>query len=260
MRDLTNDALMMDQTTMAYINLYAIFGAIPKLCMLDASARELIEKKKIKLGFKVNGGPEASLLFDNGKCTFLEGTDGCDILLPFKSPEKFNGMINGTVTPFPSKGITKIKFLLGEFTKLTDILTKYLRASEEDLQDKAFFETSTRLMLSVIAGAAAQIGNHDKVGKHSASYIVDGIVKLSIKDLDAAYVSSKDHFLSVVNEEPKSVMARMEFEDMYVARDLFDGKVNAAVCVGMGLVRIGGMISMVDNINRMLDRVSVYLA
>ena len=52
----------------------------------------------------------------------------------------------------------------------------------------------------------------------------------------------------------------MEFQDLHLARDLFDGKVNAIAAVGLGQVRIGGMISQIDNINRILDRVAIYLA
>ena len=55
-------------------------------------------------------------------------------------------------------------------------------------------------------------------------------------------------------------MSCMEFCDLALAHDLFDGKVNAVVCVGQGKVRISGMISQVDNVNRILDRVSVYLS
>ena len=47
---------------------------------------------------------------------------------------------------------------------------------------------------------------------------------------------------------------------MALARALFDGNVNAISAVGLGQVRIGGQISQVDNINRILDRVAVYLA
>lgn len=90
-------------------------------------------------------------------------------------------MIDGTVTPIPRKGFTHIGFLTGTFVKLTDILTRYLRPSAEDLADERFFEVSTTLMLYVIAGAVAQIGNHDEVGRFSASNIVDGDVLLSIK-------------------------------------------------------------------------------
>ena len=51
----------------------------------------------------------------------------------------------------------------------------------------------------------------------------------------------------------------MQFADLATARALFDGKINAVAAVGEGKVRIGGMISQVDNINRILDRVALYL-
>ena len=44
-----------------------------------------------------------------------------------------------------------------------------------------------------------------------------------------------------------------------VKGDVHDIGKNIAA-VGMGSVRIGGMISQVDNVNRILDRVSLYLA
>ena len=44
------------------------------------------------------------------------------------------------------------------------------------------------------------------------------------------------------------------------ARDLFDGKVNAVACIGEGKIAMGGMVSMIDNMNRILDLVGLYLA
>ena len=58
----------------------------------------------------------------------------------------------------------------------------------------------------------------------------------------------------------QDVTSHMVFDSLQTARDLFDGNVNAIAAVGMGQVRIGGMVSQVDNINRILDRVAVYLA
>jgi hypothetical protein len=52
----------------------------------------------------------------------------------------------------------------------------------------------------------------------------------------------------------------MIFSDTVLASDLFSGKVNSVACVGHGKIKIGGMISQVDNMNRILDRVSLYLA
>ena len=251
---------MTDSKTLAYINLYAVLGSIPRLCELDERARELIKNEKISLGFRVKGGPSGALCFADGRAWFAEECDSCNIILPFSSPEKFNGMIDGTVTPIPSKGFARLGFLLKKFMPLTDILSSYLRADEKALEDPVFFEKSTLLMFHLIANAIAQIGNVDMIGQASASYIVDGTIKLAIGDEHVLGIEAKDHVLRVLKEAPKSFSSFMRFEDIKLARDLFDGRVNAVAAVGEGKVRIGGMISQVDNVNRILDRVALYLA
>ena len=252
---------MTDARTMAYINLYAIMGTVPLLCELVPEAAELIKGKNVILGFSVKNGPAGRLCFADGKCWFAEGCDSCHIKLPFSSPERFNGMIDGTVTPIPSKGFTKIGFLLKTFIPLTDILARYLRPTAEDLADEAFFMTSTRLMFRVIAASIACIGNEDRVGKASASYITDGAIRLAIGGEARGYtLTAKDHRLTLCEGDELPMTSYMRFDSIRVARDLFDGKINAVAAVGEGKVRIGGMISQVDNANRILDRVALYLA
>ena len=251
---------MKDNKTLAYINLFAIFGAIPKLCELCDEAREIIKDDKISLGFDVKGGPAGTLVFDCGIVKMVEGVEKCNIKLPFSSPEKFNGMIDGTVTPIPSKGLTKISFLLKKFIPLTDILSKYLRTSEEDLKDEEFSRKSTLIMFGVITEAMSQIGNHDTVGAFSASNIVDGAARLSIGDDIEATVVCRDHKLHTIHGKTDECTAYMAFSNLGDARAIFDGKLNSVASVGLGIVRIGGMISMIDNLNRILDRVSFYLA
>ncbi len=250
----------MDQRTLAFINLHAILGTLPELCRLSPQAQAYIRGQNIRLGIAVKDGPAGTLVFENGACRLEPGAENCTIKLPFSSCKKFNGMIDGTVTPIPTKGLTKIGFLTGPFTKLTELLTRYLRASEEDLQDERFFDTSTRLMFHLIVHAIAQIGNQDPVGQVSASNIVDGKIKLAIGGGPAAYIEAGDHKLTAVYADCDDSFSQMVFENMKLARDLFDGKVNAVACVGTGQVQLGGMISQLDNVNRILDRVALYLA
>lgn len=250
----------MDQMTLAYINMYAVLGALPSLCELSEQARAILGDKQCSIGFSVKGGPQATLRFSGGVCVFEEGTERCDIKLPFSAPEKFNAMINGTGKPIPSRGYTKLSFLLNQFTKLTDLLSSYLRPTAEALANDDFFNASTTLMMHVIAAAAAQVGNYDKVGKASAGYIVDGVIRLAVKDGPSVGILAQNHVLSAIHTPPQQWMSYMEFSDMRLARALFDGKVNAVVCVGEGRIRVGGMISQVDNVNRILDRVGQYLA
>lgn len=252
---------MTDTKTMAYINMFAVLGALEQLCGMDETAAALLpQRKTVTILFDVKEGPAASFTFGDGKCVMREGRGPCDIRLPFSSCEKFNAMIDGVSTPIPSKGFTKIGFLTKRFTKLTDILSSYLKAEEKALEDEAFFRKSTELMLYVIGGAIAQIGNHDQVGRFSASNIVDGIVLLSIKDGPGVSIVAKDHRLEAVKSRLPEPRAIMEFENTQLARRLFDGKENAMNCIGKKKIAVSGMISMLDNVNRILDRVSIYLA
>ena len=251
---------MKDERVLAYCNLFAVLGAIPTLLELDEDARSLVSGKNISIGFSVKDGPCGTLTFKDGKAELREGTKGCGIKLYFSSNAKFNGMIDGTATPLPVSGFHHLGFLLGAFTKLTDILSAYLRPEAEKLGDKEFFGKSTVLMLHVIAGAVAQIGNNDKVGMFSASNIVDGNILLGIGDDIAVGIEAKNHILKVLHTAPSESFSEMRFTDIDVARDLFDGRINAVAAVGEGKVRICGMISQIDNINRILDRVPLYLA
>ena len=128
------------------------------------------------------------------------------------------------------------------------------------LENKEFFRISTVLMFNVITESMAQIGNYDKIGRASASYIIDGNAKIMINGVESAYISAKNHIIKAYHTDPDDFDAYMSFESLEFARDLFDGKVNSVAAVGLGQVRIGGMISMIDNLNRILYRVSYYLA
>lgn len=252
---------MIDQRTLAYINLYGVLGTLENLCELAPEAQGILTNKKpVSVGFEVKGGPSATITFNNGKCRMEQGCAKCDVKLPFSSCEKFNGLIDGTTTPIPSKGFQHIKFLLNDFTKLTDLLNKYMRPDPADLEDEDFFRISTTLMMYTISVAIAQIGNNDEIGKFSASNMVDGEIAFSIKDGPAATVRVKDHRLLAIKKPSDAPRAIMEFSSIKLARDLFDGKVNAIACVGSGDIVMKGMISMLDNLNRILDRVALYLA
>lgn len=251
---------MTDAKTLAYINMYAVFGALENLCELDADARALLTNKKpITIGFDVKDGPKATITFKNGRCRMKDGIGPCDIKLPFSSCEKFNGMIDGTVTPIPSKGFTHIGFLLKDFIMLTNLLTRYMRPDPEDLLDERFFNISTSLMFYTISVAIAQIGNNDEIGKFSADHMVDGDILMSIKGGPKATITVRNHRLLTLKKGTDKPRAIMEFADIRLARDLFDGNVNSVACVGEGLITMGGMISMIDNMNRILDLVGLYL-
>lgn len=253
---------MTDSRTLAYINLYAVLGTLENLCELDSKAKEILAemKKPVSVCFDVKGGPAATIKFTKNGCRMEDGKKPCDIYIPVASCEKFNGIIDGTVTPIPAKGFTKIGFLLKTFTALTDRLTELMKPTEEALKDPEFFELSTALMFYTISVALSQIGNQDAIGKASASYMADGEISFLIKDGPAATLRVKDNHLVTIKKKSENPRAIMQFDNTRLANDLFNGKVNAMECIGKGTIEIRGLLSMVDNMNRILDRVALYLA
>ncbi|MDR1949627.1 MAG: hypothetical protein LBQ38_09555 [Spirochaetaceae bacterium] len=285
-----------DPVTLAYINMYGLLGALQDLCRFSEEAGKLAGAgpgpfKPLTVGFVVKNGPAMTLSFADGACTAQIGEGPCDIKLPFGSCEKFNGLVDGTVTPIPSKGFTRIGFLTKNFVRLTGILETYLRPKPESLGDPGFFRASTTIMFFLIARALVEIGNHDRIGRFSASNIADGTVLLSIAGersssedpaspenpagsppgagtqaaaLQAAALQAaitiKDHRLSLSRVIPEQYHAIMEFGSLTLARQLFDGQVSAIGCIGQGLISLRGNLGILDNVNRILDRVALYLA
>ncbi|MDR2403496.1 MAG: hypothetical protein LBD78_05655 [Spirochaetaceae bacterium] len=271
-----------DPVTLAYINMYGLLGALEDLCHFSKEAGELAgaggKSGSITVGFTVKRGPAMTLCFSGGLCTARAGEGPCNIKLPFSSCEKFNGLIDGTLTPIPSKGFTRIGFLTKNFVGLTKILEAYLRPAPEALADPVFSRASTTIMFFLIAQAMVQIGNHDEIGRFSASNIPDGTVVLSIAGDESSpeaprrqassqqagglrvAITVQDHQLTLSRTLPKQYHAVMEFGSIALARQIFDGKVSAIGCIGQGFISLQGNIGILDNVNRILDRVALYLA
>ena len=189
-----------------------------------------------------------------------EGDYGCTCKMKFASPEKFNALIDDSKPGIPAKNpVQVLSFLLGPFTKLTDILTKYLMPSEEDLKNREFFEKSTVLTMYTIGGAICALANNDKISMLSASYIVDGDIQMGITDACYVTIRARDHKLELIKEKPDTPRAVMEFKTIDLANALFNGTASTMAELCAGNIYMAGMINMIDNINRILDRVAVYL-
>lgn len=254
---------MKDNKTQAFIGLNGILADLTVLCDLDANASEIAKTKNgkpISIAFDVTDGPCGTLKFANGKCEYVKGEICGKITCKLFSPDHLNQMVDGKKTPMPIKGFTKIGFLLNNFTKLTDILSTYLKASDEALADRDFFEKSTVLMFHLIISAISEIANNDKIGKVSAARVKDGVISVGIEGKAYAYIVVKDHIFTTYHLKHENPDACMIFSDLDTARGLFTGLFDSMTCLAQGKIRISGFVPMVDNLNKILARVAVYLA
>ena len=247
---------MKEAKAMAFVNAYGVLATLENLCQMDDGAKAICKglKKPVSICFDVADGPCVTYNFSADGCKMTEGDYGCTCKMKFASPEKFNALIDDSKPGIPVKNIPQVlSFLMGPFTKLTNILTKYLMPSEEDLKNRDFFEKST------IGGAICALANNDSISKISASYIDDGDIQMGITDACYVTIRSRNHKLELIKEKPDTPKAIMEFKTIDLANGLFNGTVSTIAELCEGNIYMCGMINMIDNINRILDRVSAYL-
>ena len=254
---------MKEAKAMAYVNMYGVLGTLENLCAMDDTAKTILAQMKspVALCFSVKNGPCCTFRFSKEGCTMTEGDGGCTGKMHFGSPEAFNDLIDRSKPGIPVKNpVQVLTFLMGPFTALTNRLTELLRPSQEALKDRAFFEESTLLTLYTISGAISALANNDSISRVSAEYTVDGEISLGIRDSAAVTILVKDHHFTTVKAPSANPRAIMEFASIDLAAGLFAGKVSTINEMCKGTIYLRGMISMLDNVNRFLDRVSVYLA
>ena len=231
---------MKEPKAMAYVNMYGVLGTLENLCSLDDAASDILRglKKPVSLCFQVKDGPCCTFHFTQEGCRMTQGDEGCTCKMNFSSPEKFNALIDEN-----KPGLTEL-----------------LRPSEEALKDRAFFEKSTVLTMYTIAGAISALANTDSISQISASYTVDGEVSLGIRDVAQVTISVQDHHFTTIKAPAEHPRAIMEFATIDLAYGLFTGQVSTINEMCKGTIHLRGMLSMVDNINRILNRVSAYLS
>lgn len=249
-----------DERVRAAVTLHAVLGALPRLIELDPEAAALLTgvRPDTVLTLAVRGGPTAHYAFGpDGIRAVDRGRFGPRV--QFVSPAHANAVLAGNAQPIPLAGPSGIRFLTKVFTPLTELLGTYLRPDAEALADPGFAEISTLLTLHVAALSIVVVGNEDVSGRFSADHMSDGDLDLEIGD-DLRYrVRVTDHRLRLIEGPDGSPRAAMRFAHLGVAGDILTGRESALACLCDGRVTVRGFLPLVDNTNRILDRVGAYL-
>lgn len=245
----------------AHLNLYAVLQNLEDLVTFDAEMARMSKNWDISIQFSVRNGPRACVEFKDGKCTFHRGGGlNPTVKLFFISPSHLNKMMDGEGSPIPLKGFTKLPFLSGDFTKLTDKLEYYLKPTDEALKDPGYLDINTRMTLNTAAFGVKEIGTLDDTGKRACSHIRNGTVLLKIlPDGPAAHITFKDGDIAPGKGETEKPMASMLMKNIQVANDFLNSKIDPFTAVASGDVVIRGQISMLDALGLVLDRIPGYL-
>lgn len=255
----------MDNITKAKINLFAVLRNLEDLCEMDPEAKELIKDQKITVGFSVPEVGKAVLEFKDGKCTFIPNSFKASLQLWFTSAEHFNKLIDGEKTIPIFCNVFKVGFLLGTFTKLADRLSYYLQPPadkvDELLANEDYFRVNTILTAYTAFFALAQIGNSDKVGKIVAKRMPDCVLMAGVKGEMEIQLTIKDHKLIAAKGAPATPpTAEMLFADLDFTHRLLSGKTSSFAGMGEGKFEVKGAVNILEQMSKLLDIVSIYLA
>ncbi len=251
----------LDERVLASVNLHAVLGALPRLAEVSPDARALLGTldRPVTLTLRIVGGDSARYVFRPDGISAQPTAEGVRATLVLRSADHLNAVIAGTAQPIPLAGPAGIRFLTRVFTPLSDLLGRYLRPSDADLDDADFADASRLLLLDVAVSAITVVANDDRSGRYSAAQMADGDVEISVGD-DLRYtVRVHDHRLARIADSDRPARAVFGFADLRTAGDVLAGRESALTCVGDGRIAIRGYIPLVDNTSRILDRVGHYL-
>lgn len=253
---------MVDQKTMARVNVFAVLRALEGLPAHDDTARRIAAGRREVIQFTVGGVGKARLTIGDGEIAFNPGAGSSTINLWFPDASRLNAMFAGTGNPIPLKGLSKIGYLKGPFSDLSDRLSFYLRAKPELLLSKEYRQANAELSLCTAFYALSEVANNDFDGRLNAGRMANGAIVIAVTGGPSLTLAVKDGRLETLKGDVPfpGHRARMVFSGIEEAGQLIRGELNSYLAIGTGQVAIGGYTPMVDHMNKLLGLVPRYLS
>ncbi len=253
---------MNKETILANLNLHAALPRLQELVRYDSEAKEIARDMNAVIRFVVNGGPQVELTFKNGEVkASRQKTAKADIGLFFTSADKLNRMFDGEkVIPIPYRGLTKFG-VLKKFTRLTEIMPRYLKPTEADMARPEFRRAAVEMMLMAGLEGARELAEHDPHMEKTKNMLPNGTLLFKVLgDGPEAHVLVDNGHLYAVNDTVKDPSSTVIIKDIEVAAGMMLNQLDTYAALGNCDVRIIGLIPLADHFTALMDRVNKYFA
>ena len=241
------------------MHLHAVLPRLQELVRMDDEARGLVKGLDMRLEFKVFRGPRIVLAFKDGQVTASrDGASNVGLLFP--SHAALNRMFAGeNVVPIPFKGFWHLGKMKA-FTRLTEILTEYLKPGEGALDDPAFRLKHVELSLLVGLAATDAVLALDPRAARIAAGLHEGTILYRVGDQLEAHVIVRKSGIEAHGGSLPEPTTTLQIRDVDLCVDLIAGKVDTFAAMGACDVMITGGISLADEFNTLFDRVGLFLS
>jgi hypothetical protein len=246
----------------SYIYLNAVLPQMEEIVAFDSEAQQIVKGWNCSLQMHVSGGPGVCLTFKNGKCEAKLGTVPLpSIAMWFPSPAAVNKMFEkkGFVLPVIWKGIWHLG-ILGKFNKLTQILEKYLKPTEEMLKDRKIFEFHVRTQLMVAAYGLKAVGEHDTHVTGIVKKTVNGIMEIKVMpDGPVVHIIKEGTQITPVKGPADNPMVSMQLSGYEQTYEMLNGRVDFMEALGLCRIGLHGHLGMAENMAVVLERIDKYI-
>ncbi len=244
------------------LNLYAVLQNLEDLVAWDPEMKTFTANWRISIQFSVRNGPQAHIVFEDGRCRVGRGNvSDPTVKLFFLSPAHLNRMMDGKGNPIPLKGFTKLPFLSKEFARLTTRLEHFLKPTDELLADYTYLAMNTRLTMNTAVFAVRELALLDPIARLAVSHIRNGAVLMKIlPEGPAVHIIFHNGAIEAGRGEIDKPMACMFMRNVQVANAFLNGKMDAFSAIAAGEVSIKGQTPMLDAMSLVLDRIPLYLS
>ena len=248
---------------LANLHLHAVLPRLEELVKLDDEARAIARQMKLKVRFKVRKGPSEVVEISDGVVRASSDPQAkADLGLLFLSCDQLNNLfMEKRAIPIPYKGLTRLP-QMKQFSKLTEIMTRYLKPAEADLKDPEFKKKHVEMTLMAGLAGAAELAKHDRKMEKVVDRLPWGTAQFSVlPDGPYAFASvGKDKTISVDNGTVANPTANLDINGVDMAVGVLAGTVDTFAAVGREDLRATGLLSLIDELNALLDRVGHFLA
>ncbi len=244
----------------ANLYLYAVLPRLEELAKLDDEARRIAGELDLVVQFVVNAGPAVQIAIKNGEIKAHRGkVVKPGVALFFHSCDQLVRMFNQeTVIPIPYRGFTKLP-LMKKFTRLTEILTRYLEPSDEDLKDPKFKAAHVEMSLMVGMAGAREIADLDPKMQKVVKKLPNGTLLFRVEGGPSAHVIVDNRRIFALNGPISDPVGTLTLKNVDIAADVMAKKVDTFAALGIGDIKVSGLIPLVDEFNALMDRVSYFL-
>ena len=252
-----------NEMLLSRLHLHAVLPALESLANLVPQARAAIAGANFSLGLRVADGPAAMVTATDGVMHVEPAVaPSGGAVLHFFRPRQLNAIFlqRAALPPVPVRGWLQFA-KLRPFLRLAKMLDQTLQPTEVALADTEFRRRHLLLSFQVALRAVPIVAREDALAIRALKSTPPGLLVIRIPDVPfvASVLWENGVLSSALGEPARPPTTIVTIRDADTARLLLGAQIDPQAALGLGRVRVDGLIPLADGLDVLLHRVDAYL-